>query len=304
VTAPRLPDFVVIGAMKAATSTLHEQLARQPGLFMSDPKEPNFFSDDEVWARGLAWYGSLFEGAAPGDLRGESSTHYSKRPTYPRAVERMRAVLGDDVRLVYVMRHPVDRMISHYIHEWTERRMDGPLDRALDEHADLVDYGRYAFQLEPYLEAFGPRRVLPVFFERLTRRPEEELARVARFVGHRGGTRWLDDVERRNPSRERMRTSRVWTTLRRLPGSALLGRGFPALRDRVKDRWRMAERPRLDENRRRAVEAAFDADLRRLGRWLDLDLRCARFAEVAAAVVPRWSAAAPSPRAAGSPASR
>ena len=54
------PDFIVIGAMKSATTTLHEQLARQPGVFMSRPKEPNFFSDDAIYARGWGWYSSLF----------------------------------------------------------------------------------------------------------------------------------------------------------------------------------------------------------------------------------------------------
>ena len=63
------PDFMVIGAMKCATSTLHEQLARQPGLFMSTPKEPNFFSDDDVHARGMAWYEALFADAPAGSLR-------------------------------------------------------------------------------------------------------------------------------------------------------------------------------------------------------------------------------------------
>ncbi len=47
------PDFIVIGAMKSATTTLHEQLARQPGIFMCRPKEPNFFSDDENLRAGL-----------------------------------------------------------------------------------------------------------------------------------------------------------------------------------------------------------------------------------------------------------
>ena len=61
----RLPDFIVMGAMKCATSTLHEQLAAQPGFFMSKPKEPNFFSDDEIYARGLDWYRSLFAGSGP-----------------------------------------------------------------------------------------------------------------------------------------------------------------------------------------------------------------------------------------------
>src|SRR4051812_13835299 len=83
------PDFLIIGAMKSATTTLPEQLARQPGVFMPRPTEPNFFSDDDVFARGLDWYGSLYRGAEPPALRGESSTHYTKRPTYPNTVRRM-----------------------------------------------------------------------------------------------------------------------------------------------------------------------------------------------------------------------
>lgn len=83
------PDFLIIGAMKSATSTLHEQLARQPGVFMSTPKEPNFFSDDPIYARGFEWYRGLFAGGAEALLRGESSTHYTKLPTHPHAVERI-----------------------------------------------------------------------------------------------------------------------------------------------------------------------------------------------------------------------
>ena len=80
----RMPDFLIIGAMKCATTSLHDQLAAQPGLFMSEPKEPFFFSNDEVYARGIDWYAGLFAGAAAGDLCGESSTHYTKLPSYPR----------------------------------------------------------------------------------------------------------------------------------------------------------------------------------------------------------------------------
>ena len=61
------PDFIVVGAMKSATTTLHEQLARQPGVFMSRPKEPNFFSDDAIYARGWGWYSSLFRAASAAD---------------------------------------------------------------------------------------------------------------------------------------------------------------------------------------------------------------------------------------------
>src|SRR4051812_12488351 len=153
--------------MKSATTTLHDQLARQDGIFMSKPKEPCFFSDDDRWARGPEWYASLFEPAAPGDLRGESSTHYTKLPTHPRTIERMQAGLGGDIRFVYVMRHPIDRLVSQYVHEWSHGIVECPIGEALDRHPELIAYSRYAMQLEPYFEAFGRDRVLPVFFDRV-----------------------------------------------------------------------------------------------------------------------------------------
>ena len=82
----KLPDFVIIGAMKCATSSLHDQLAQQPGIFMSELKEPNFFSNDEQYAKGIDWYLSNFRDAYPDELLGESSTHYTKLPTYPNTI--------------------------------------------------------------------------------------------------------------------------------------------------------------------------------------------------------------------------
>src|SRR5271168_5119276 len=110
------PDFIVIGAMKSATTTLHEQLARQPGVCMSRPKEPNFFSDDANYAQGWRWYSSHFRGSRAGVGRGESSTHYTKLPTFPRTVERMVRDLPR-IKLIYVMRHPIERLVSQYVHE-------------------------------------------------------------------------------------------------------------------------------------------------------------------------------------------
>ena len=85
------PNFMIIGAMKCATSTLHEQLALQPGIVMTEPKEPNFFSNNEEYQRGMDWYLSLFTEAQATDICGESSTHYTKLPTYPETVSRIAA---------------------------------------------------------------------------------------------------------------------------------------------------------------------------------------------------------------------
>ena len=133
----RLPDFIIIGAMKSATSTLQEQLVLQPGIFMSSPKEPNFFSDDDVYSNGLNWYSSLFENAKPGDLSGEASTHYTKLPTYPETIKRLKESLPE-LRLIYVMRHPIDRLISHYIHEWSMGVFHCDINEAVEKYPELI----------------------------------------------------------------------------------------------------------------------------------------------------------------------
>lgn len=294
--SPR-PDFLVIGAMKSATSTLHEQLARQPGIFMSTPKEPNFFSDDDVYARGIAWYESLFAAGAEAQLRGESSTHSTKLPTHPHALERIRKHVPD-ARLVYVMRHPIDRLVSHYVHEWTERRIDGSIDEAVERHPELVAYGCYAMQLRPYLESFGPARVLPVFFDRLRATPQAELERVCAFLGYSGTARWQEEVAQRNVSAERMRRSPLRDAILEQPLLRDLRRRLipKAIRERVRDLWRMKARPELTAAQLARLEERFDADLALLGTWLGTTLSCRTFVATTAERALGWSDAAPGPR--------
>jgi len=84
-----LPDFMIIGAMKCATSSLYERLALQPGIMLLSSKEPNFFSNDEIFEHGIDWYKSLFGVPERMHLAGEASTHYTKLPTYRNTVERI-----------------------------------------------------------------------------------------------------------------------------------------------------------------------------------------------------------------------
>jgi hypothetical protein len=287
------PDFVILGAMKCGTSTLHAQLAAQPGFFMTEPKEPCFFSDDDVHARGLDWYRGLFAGAAESELRGESSTHYTKLPTHPRTVERLHAAVGQDVRFVYVMRHPVDRLVSHYVHAWTENEVRAPIDEAATRHPGLVDYGRYAMQLAPWIEQFGRERILPVFFERMTAKPQEELERICAFLGYAGKPVWRQDVGERNVSSERLRRSPLRDAVINVPPlrwarRTLVPKGW---RDAVKGLWTMRGRPELSPSTRRELEATFDDDLAILGTWLGVNLSCSRFREVALGPPISWTGA-------------
>jgi hypothetical protein len=287
----RLPDFIVIGAMKSATTTLHEQLARQPGLFMSRPKEPNFFSDDENYARGFGWYASIFEPADPRRLCGESSTHYSKLPTYPRTVDRMVQALPR-VKLIYVMRHPIDRLTSHYFHEITVGRIRVGLEEAIDRYPELVDYGRYSMQLAPYFQAFGSGTIHPVFFDRLLDHPDDELGRIGLFLGVQEPLRWDHTLKPQNVGRERLRNSRLRNAVVQAPVlSALRQKLIPkAVIERVKSFWRVGiDPPRVPPDLEARLRDLFDPDLARLGSWLGTPLDCDSFRSTTAAHPLGWA---------------
>jgi hypothetical protein len=285
------PDFIVIGAMKSATTTLHEQLARQQGFFMSRPKEPNFFSDDKMYARGWQWYSSLFRPALEDDLRGESSTHYTKLPVYPRTVERMVRDLPR-LKLIYLMRHPIDRLVSQYVHEVTAGKINIGLREAIARHPELIDYSRYARQIEPYLEAYRPRNVLPVFFPRLINHPQLELERIGRFLAHDGPVVWDLSLKPQNVGRDRLRPSPIREALVQAPVlSTLRQRIVPRhWSQSIKELWRaQIDPPKMQPDLVARLLEIFDADLAQLGSWLGITLDCESFHDTTIAQSYEWA---------------
>jgi hypothetical protein len=273
------PDFIVIGAMKSATTTLHEQLARQPGFLMSRPKEPNFFSDDAIYARGWSWYSSLFRPARETDLRGESSTHYAKLPDYPRTVVRMARDLPR-LKLIYVMRHPIDRLMSHYVHELTTGRIKTDVHEAIERYHELIEYSRYAMQLQPFLDAYGFENVLPVFFPRLVHHSQAELERIGRFLNHAGPLSWDTSLKPQNAGRERLRPSPIRQALVQVPVLCTLRQRIVPRNwsESLKEFWRaQIEPPALRRDLIARLRDVFDADLAQLGSWLGITLDCETF---------------------------
>jgi hypothetical protein len=285
----RLPNFVIIGAMKSATSTLHEQLLRQPGVFLPRLKEPNFFSNDEQYALGVDWYSSLFKQAKPSDIVGEASTHYTKLPTYPNTVARMRECL-DQPRLIYVMREPIDRLVSQYIHQWSQGEIRCGLDKALTRHPELIAYSRYARQLAPFIATYGKAAILPVFFDRLIAYPQAELERVCNFIGYAGKVEWHQSQSRRNVSAERIRQFPFYNLIIENPIAAKLRRNLvpKAVRTKIREIFSMGDRPMLPAATRNDLERQFDDDLAILGKWLKIGLNCRNFRSVTSTQLLDW----------------
>lgn len=256
-----LPNFIIIGAMKCGTSTLQAQLVHQPGVFMSTPKEPNFFSDDAIYANGLAWYEQLFETAASDDWKGEASTHYTKLPTYPETILRMQQVLKSP-KFIYLIRNPVARAVSHYVHEWTMGNMSNDIDAEFDKHPELVDYGRYAYQIEPYLKSFGCQAIMLCTLEEMMRTPQEFLNRVGTFLELSGPLIWREEQTKVNVSAERIRRLPFHGLLVDNPFATALRRTLipKSLRERVRNSRQMIDRPSLSSERRQALEVLFAKD--------------------------------------------
>jgi hypothetical protein len=248
----------------------------------------------------MAWYRSLFAGAAPDDLCGESSTHYSKLPTYPSTIERMRAHLPTDLKIIYIMRHPIDRLISQYIHEWTQQVVDGSIDDAIESNPEMIAYSRYAMQLQPFIDAWGRDNILPLFFERFTSHQQQTLERACAFIGYAGRPQWDASLGEQNVSSERLRTSPLRDAIVNLPGLATLRRNLVprTWRERVKRAWMMKQRPELSESNITRLRRIFDADLAQLGHWLGIDgLTCETFKQHAQVGHPAWRMEAKAPAA-------
>jgi hypothetical protein len=168
-TTPR-PNLFIIGAMKSGTTSLHTYLATHPDVFMSDPKEPGYFVEEMTWSKGEAWYLSLFAAAGAATVVGESTAAYTMLPRFPGVPERL-ARFNPDARLIYIMRHPRERTVSHYWHMVQHHHERRDMLTAFREHPPYVNVSHYAMQLLPYLERFGPERVKTLTFEELTANP-------------------------------------------------------------------------------------------------------------------------------------
>ncbi len=186
-----LPKFLIIGAAKSGTTTLATYLRKHPGCFIPDDKEPNFFGIDEKYEKGLEYYASLFELATEDQACGEASTDYAKWPRYPHAAERMAEHLPE-VKLIYLMRHPVNRAYSYYVHRHRSG-VDETFEEYLERTSEAIDGSNYMMQIERYTALFPKERFLFLLSEDMIDAPYKTLKSVCQFIGVDDGFDFADE---------------------------------------------------------------------------------------------------------------
>lgn len=170
----RAPDFLVIGAQKCGTTTLFEDLRAHPHVHLL-PKEASAL----VTASDSGSYRRRFTGTD--GLVGEVSTQYSMKPDVD--VAGVAAEWAPEARIVYIVREPIARVVSHHHHDFALGLVGPDVDRAVLEHPSLVQNSRYATQLRPWLRAFTRERVHVIRFEDYVAARESEVARLCLFLG-------------------------------------------------------------------------------------------------------------------------
>lgn len=178
-----LPNFIIVGAPKAGTTSLYHYLSEHPQVFMSEPKEVNFFSKAEIEAQGLYYqdfkvkdlsgYEKLFDGSLDKKAIGEGSVSYLFYPKTPRKIKD--AI--PDVKIIILLRNPLERGYSHYLMDFRLGLVNLTYDeivfkRKKHKNLDLyyqqyVELGLYYEQVKRYLEIFGKTQVKIYFQEKL-----------------------------------------------------------------------------------------------------------------------------------------
>jgi sulfotransferase family protein len=197
-----LPNFLVIGAARSATTSLHHVLRAHRDVFVPKRKEPNFFAfegmedDSTPGARRsitrLEDYARLFDAVTTETSVGEVSPAYLRNA---RACERIHYYIPD-VRLIAVLRNPIERAYSDFLMRVREglepyrdfgRAIAEEEKRFRDGHpgGHYVRTGFYGSQLKPYFETFGAERIQVHLFEDLVDNPGRTLASLFRFLGVR-----------------------------------------------------------------------------------------------------------------------
>lgn len=175
-------DVMIIGAQKCATTSLFELMVRHPGIVGSRPKEPHFFSTCHDWRSELPRYEAMFT-PRDGAIYLEGSTSYT---FYPRRNLRIWEDLYEynpSLRFVYLVRNPVDRIVSHYMHSVERGFTKEPIERAIVQRGGYLAVSRYATQIRPFLQRFGRDQVLLLDFDDFVHRRAVTLRSVSDFIG-------------------------------------------------------------------------------------------------------------------------
>ncbi len=270
-----MPNLIIIGGLKCGTTSIHHYLGLHPEIQMSKPKELNFFVKELNWDLGIPWYEGRFDDRSP--VRGESSPHYTNLPRYDGVAARI-ADNVPEARLIYMVRDPISRILSHWRHAtgagYENRAMADALGR---DDQTYVTRSLYWMQLQPYLERFPREQICVIAQEELQGDRDATMRRAFEFAGvdpdfssEQFEREWEKSTAKEGDKYQFMER------LIKLPGFRSFDRNFDRLPERM--RWLVekvvhdpeapsAPKPELPPEIESRLMGVFAEDSRRIGEF-------------------------------------
>lgn len=192
------PNFMIIGFMKCATTSLYEYMVQHPQILPTSYKELMFFNNDRFFQMGIDWYLANFPliSSDSGCITGEASTLYVH---YSKVAQRVKDFFPK-IKLIVMLRNPVDRAISHYFfnkklgHNLDKDMEDSinlgikkirkmkNISKQIDEKVDFISSGIYIYFLEKWMSIFPKEQFLILKTEDLAQDPSATLGKVFHFL--------------------------------------------------------------------------------------------------------------------------
>ncbi len=188
----RFPNFFIVGAPRAGTTSLYDYLNRTEGVYMSTRKEPHYFTtfgESFLYPppiRDKKKYLELFSNVKDEKVIGEGSTSYLRDPKVPKLIHKV----SPNAKIIIILRHPVERAYSNYLlrvssgktysfSEATKKSIDSDYDQY---DGTVVHAGWYYKQVKGYQDVFGVDKVKILIFEEFIREPKKAIKEVLEFL--------------------------------------------------------------------------------------------------------------------------
>lgn len=289
-----LPSFLVIGAQKSGTTSLHVCMSKCKLLCLPKGKETDFFSDPARFGKGVEYYKAYFAHRSPGQLLGEVDPLYLYSTEAP---QRVKNLLGS-IKLVVLFRNPIDRAYSQYWHAVRRGYETLPFETAIRlenerigkdlfswKYFSYLSPGQYFKQVSNWLKFFDLKQFHFILYEDLVADTQQVLNGLAEFLDLPMGVLRAGHFTNENPARRPR-----FDTLKRIlypPEGGTLQRVMRALvpirwvRTNIRNgmlRWgyKPFRPPPMSEELRKHLYDYFEEDMAQLGRLAGLNLDCWR----------------------------
>ena len=241
-----MPNLIIIGAPKSATSTLAYTLSKHESIFCCQPSEPKFFGSK--YYKGWDWYSKIFSKGKNYKTRIEASTKYASSDDLFKRTPKLLHSYIPNVKLIYVTRNPLERSISHWRHlkgRFTNKKIAN-FNKILDNkylYNRIIKCSMYFKQIKKFRRYFPDNQIHCLTFEDLTTKPCETLADLLDFAGVNGDPEKL------------LKTVDGIKKLRHENQAGAKGRAF-------------IDSPKITNKLRKRLQSQFEADSKRFLRYI------------------------------------